>query len=162
MSNTLRKKYFLEIDEIPLRNYRKALEDHSYEYLRRDVDEGNEVDDNTAWLAVSDDYIKVFGLGEKYEEYLDLQIQLIELNCDFVINSDRFLLNQIEMVQHDMSKIMSGDGSGKLDDAITFVMRVMKTVIDENKITAKAFFKLLDSCVKEQKQRNGKESNQGE
>ncbi len=162
MSNTLESRYYLEVDEIPLRNYRKAMTEQKFAYCRRNWQDGTEAEDLQAWQKVYDNYLECFGVGEKQEEYYDLQLQCIDLCLEYAESGDRFILNEYNQLISEMNKLMNVEDKGDLDDAITFVIRYTGTMIDEKQISAKTFFKLFNSCVEEQKVRNGKGHNKEE
>lgn len=146
----LKSNYYTEIDEISLRNYRKAMTG-KLEYLRKDETKGTKKEDVKAWQLVYDDYLNEFGLGYKYENYIELQLELIELNCQFVDTNERFLLNRIELIKAEMREFETIEDSDNLDDAIVYVSKWLGSVINEREISAKSFFKMLNSMIKEQK-----------
>lgn len=152
--NLSESKYYLSIDDIPLWNYRKAMSG-KVAYCRRDWsnEEVNE-EDHQAWNSVYDDYLKTFGLGDKYEQYVYLQMELIELKCDLVIEENLFLLNKINQLEAEMDALLSRDSGTDMDDCIVFVSKWMGTIVNEKQVTAKMFFKMLDNCIKDGKKNN--------
>ena len=152
--------YYREIDEIPLRNYRRALSGE-LQYTRKDLDHGNEEDDRKAWTLVYDDYLREFGLGDRFEQLLELQMELIEVNIELAETGDRFLVNRANQLTADINRIMERTDGGDLDDAIAYVSKWVGSFIDERTITAKQFFKLLDTVVKDNIKQNGKANQEG-
>jgi len=153
MTLTLENNYWTEIDMIPLVNYRKALTGKPA-YCRKVWNEGSEQLDLQAWQMVYDDYLRVFGLGDRYESYVDIQIELIETQLEYAETGERVLLNTIERLEAELERMTAGEKMD-MDDLIVYVMRSGYS-IDERTITAKMFFKMLDNCVKENKAKNGK------
>lgn len=154
----LKSRYYTEIDEVSLRNYRKAM-DGKLEYLRKDQSVGTKKEDLKAWQLVYDDYLNEFGLGDRYEYYLELQMELVELNCEFVETGERFLLNRVEQIKAELKSFETVEDSDSLDDAITYVSKWIGSVINEREISAKSFFKMMSSMIKEQRKniKHGKE-----
>lgn len=152
--NLSEQNYYLSIDDIPLWNYRKGIEG-KVNYCRREwSDKPINEDDCRAWEMVYDDYLRTFGLGDKYEEYTYLQMELIELNCELILENSLFLINKIKRLEQEMQNLLSNDKGVDMDDCIVFVSKWMGTIINEKQVTAKMFFKMLDNLIKDGKKNN--------
>lgn len=147
MRSSLEQNYYVEIDEISLFNYRKAMSG-KHGYCRRNWNKGTKENDALAWAMVYDDYLRLFGLGEKYEYYIELQLQLIDLNCEYVITNNRFLLNEINRLTAEIESMLNSETKADLLDAVAYLNMRLRTSINEKEITAATFFKMLDQQTK--------------
>lgn len=149
-----KENYYTDIDEIPLYAYRKAIAG-DFTYLRLDRQQGTEEEDTEAWVLLYDSYIAAFGMGDKQEQFSELQLQLIEVNLLFAETGDRFLINEINALAEELNRLLDATDKGSLADAVAYVMNYKRMVIDERNISAGSFLRLLDLVTKEIKQ-NGK------
>lgn len=133
--------YFNSIDDILLYNWRKCVAGE-LKYVRTALNAGNEKKDAEAWEKVYDSYLAEFGLGKEYEQYLTLKKELILKNCEFAISGDRFVLNRIEILEHEIDLLMQKKGETDLDTAIIYVSKWFGSMINDKEITAKMFFKM--------------------
>lgn len=151
----LQENYKCELDEVTLWEYRKALSG-DLKHLRRDINVGTDEDDQKAFESVYDDYLKRFGLGDKYERFAEIQMELVEVYCEYIETDNEFLRNTINRLEVELERLMDNGKGGDLDDAIVIVSKWMGTMINERQIIAKDFFKALDTCIKEQEQLRAK------
>jgi len=141
----------MALDEVTLWEYRKALSGDLTK-LRRNEDKGTEEEDERAFEAVYDDYLKRFGLGDKYERYAELQMELIDAYTDYIENDNEFARNLINRLEREMEQLTTDSRGGDMDDAIIIVSKWLGTYINEREWIAKDFFKALDNCIKENEQ----------
>ena len=87
-------KYFESIDTLTLWRWRKAMAG-DWRYCRIDLEDGTPKEDEKAWTRLRDEHIQMFGLGKEYERILELQLEIAELQCEYVISGTTFMLNQI-------------------------------------------------------------------
>jgi len=152
----LKQLYFYSIDSIPLFNYKNAIKGE-LEYCRKDYAKGSPESDAEAWALVYDDYLKTFGLGDKYERFAALQIELTKLNLEYAEKGTRFLLNKINVLGVELDAMLGGSVAD-IDDLIVYVIRTGYPV-DEKAINTKVFFKLVELCTTENKAKNGRQTN---
>ena len=107
MSDTLKENYYYDIDEMPLFNWRKCQEKQDYKYTRKDIKKGTEEEDLKAWDIIYDSYLSEFGLGSEYERILEIKTRIAELQCNLVIEDDRFLLNEIKRLERELNDILN-------------------------------------------------------
>jgi hypothetical protein len=155
----LEELYKVELNEVTLWEYRQALSGKGY-ILRREKDKGTAQQDEEATERLYDEYLKRFGLGDDYQDCLDIQLELIDLYGQFIESDNAFLRNKIRHLETQLAELMDKESKGDLDDALVIVSKWMKTVLNEREITAMFFFKALDNFMNEQNRI--KQSNNGE
>lgn len=95
------------ISEMPIYNWIQILETEDLKWLFKT--EGiitKKVEDH--WIELQQQYINEFGLEEKYKQRLRLMEQLRDLNNEFVLTRDRFLLNLIKICEADIQILSMG------------------------------------------------------
>lgn len=90
------------IDEMPIYNWVQIQTTGDLKYLYKSCKGKVNNDLFDFWEALQDEYINRFGLDESYRKQLKLMIKVSKLNCQFVLTKDRFLLNEINMVEHEI------------------------------------------------------------
>ena len=146
--------YYLDIEDMPIYNWKKCR-NGQLEYTRIDLSKGNEAKDSKAWEAVYDTYIKAFGFGKEFNNYLKLQQRRIRKLREFAINGDRFIWNEIEQLNNELRSIQKKfDGKDSIDDSIIYVSKWMGGMIDEKKVTVKQFYTAQMKMIEEYEQKN--------
>lgn len=115
-----KRDYFSVINDFSVFNWRVCLSG-DLTHTRKDLDVGSEEMDALAWMVIYDDYIKQIGLGKNYEYILELQKDLAILQLDFVIENDRFLLNNINNLKADIDAAIENSKKGGEDMTTTLI-----------------------------------------
>jgi hypothetical protein len=97
----MQEKYYLEVDECPQYNWRKANEGRR-KFLRKNISVGTEKEDNEAFDLLFRNFVEVIGLSEEFAEYLKNLEKLNKINLKFIQTNDRFLLNEREYLIMDI------------------------------------------------------------
>lgn len=153
------KGYYQNTEDLPILNWRKVNEDNDLSYLRIDRKAGNENDDNKAWPIVLDSYYKEFGLSEDYDILLDLKAQLADIQNDFAISGEMFLLNRIRHLKQEIQDIIDKPVDGDLMSAITAVSKWMGFRINQKETGTNEFMYLLRDFQAEAKRIKAKQNN---
>eukprot|EP01049_Picozoa_sp_SAG25_P003281 SAG25_NODE_188_length_12354_cov_23.716116_3_plen_138_part_00 len=121
---------------MPLYNWTKCSDGH-LEYVNKDKkpDANNEKN----WERLHDEYLEKFGLGKKFEKYLKLLQKKAQLQCDFVVKEDRFLLNEIEIADEKIKQLSKNFGGGTSIDAslihlgkwLGYALKIKETTVVE-------------------------------
>lgn len=146
--------YYDNIDEMPLYNWRKCQEKEEYNYCRITPKEGGdeestELEDLKAWDKIYDSYIKEFGLGKDFERIMELRREIAELQCDFIIKDERYILNRIKRIQRELMDFLERPVDSDTDTILTHLRKWMGTWLDEKVMTVKDFYKMLREYEKE-------------
>ena len=151
--------YYNGIDEFPLYNWNKC-QIGELSFVRKDIKEGTEKDDAKAWEVLYDDYLKEFGFGKESEQLFELQMEITELRLDFVIGDDNYILNHIDIIQHEIDNLLKKwEKGGSITTAIVHVSKWLGSIIIEKETTVKIFYTMMQEYRKEmealKKQNNG-------
>lgn len=142
--------YNTAIGETSVFNWNICL-NGDYRYTRKNLKKGNELNDSIAWISVYDDYIKRIGLGKNYEYILEMQRDLAILQCDFIIDNDRFLLNSINTLKDLIDETIINSKKGG-EDMTTTLIKLGKWAgfkLNEKETTVLELHRMIDLVVKE-------------
>ena len=126
------------LDEMPIFNWIKILETSDLNFIF--ISEGiviNKTEDH--WLDLQQEYIDEFGLDKTYKQRLRLMEQLKNLNIEFVLTRDRFLLNLIKICEADIS-ILGFQKAIKFHQMVDHVEKYKGFSIDTKKISVKSWY----------------------
>lgn len=147
----MQEKYYLTVDECPLRVWRLCHEG-DFTALRKDKKgvKHTKEEDNEAWNTLYNDFIKKIGLSPEFLEYLELIKEKLDAQFDFVESyqatgkRDRFILNKIKMLQAQIEQYQQTGKSG-LSMAATLVRlsKMQGYHIKESDISVIEYFELL-------------------
>ena len=144
-------KYYKSIEDILLYNWWKVREG-KLEYCRINHLEGDSKQDLEAYIQINDSYIKEFGIGLEMQRVLELRTQILSLQCDYVLNDDNYLRNEIRKLQKELNDILNKNQGGHDNDTILiYLEKWMGFRLDEKQITAKKFYKIVKQYEKEHK-----------
>ena len=149
--------HYKNIDEFPVFNWRLCLGGDLI-YSRKNIEIGTDEDDANAWTLIYDDYIKKIGLGKNFEYILELQRDLAVLQCDYIIENNRFLLNSINILKDDIDEaIKNSQKSG--EDMTTTLIKLGKWAgyrLNEKEVTVLELHKMIDLIIKENESKPNK------
>lgn len=142
------ERYYSELDEIPLYNWKKCIEGKFY-FIRKKAPSKkrlkNDVEsDIIAFYQLYNKYIEVYGLGDKMEEFLDLKKRVIELRILFIQTGNKALLTQIEIDVATMQKIDPSKHEGmSIGEILVHISKWMGTWINDKDLTVAGFQDLI-------------------
>lgn len=143
--------YYLNIDEMPLYNWRKCQEG-DITFVRLNTENGTKKTDLEAWDIVYNSFITKFGLSPKLLNYLRKKNQLTKKLKEYAISGDRFILNEINVLKSAVEDFEKQTGKSGLDDAVYYVSKSFGNFIDEKKVTVAqfytAYYKLIEDGKK--------------
>lgn len=141
--------YYNSIDDMPIYNWRKCSEKEELQYCRIDINKGTEQEDIEAWDIIYDSFLAEFGLGKDYKRILELQMQIAEAQCDFIINDDQFLRNRIKQLEIELNELLDKPVVNDMDTVIIHLEKWRGFAVDEKNTTVRKFYKLLREYQKE-------------
>lgn len=139
------KTHYLEIDFLPLEKWISANQGKK-EALRLDASIGTDEDDKTAFNTVFDDFIKKVGLGEDYEEYIQLHVRRSQLNIEYLETRQRSLLNQINELTvkiNNFNKDNKTTNEGSIYKTLNILSKMQGYAITPQNISTLQYFELL-------------------
>lgn len=135
--------YYNSIDELPLYNWMKCT-DGKVQYIRKDIAIGTDEKDLLAWEIVFDDYINRHGLNETYVKVLKVMKSKAILECNFVIDNDRFALTLLELEVEKLKRLLNNNGVGMtIDQSLIHLSKWVGSWINTKSITASEYFNLV-------------------
>ena len=137
-------EYYNNYDEIPLFNWRKAMEKQLFKFVRLDISKGIDAQDVDAWMKVYDSYLEERGIGNDMIYLLDLKNAKMELELEFAENGDNFLRNEIRRLNKEIIDYISKDKGLSIDEILVHLSKFCGYRINQKEMTAKEFYILLD------------------
>jgi hypothetical protein len=143
--------YFNSIQDIILFNWWQ-VQTGKIEYTRKNIKIGSRRKDEEAYEKINDSYLKEFGIDKTQLEVIELQRRIAILQCDFVIEEKRFLQNEIRRLQVEILELLTNTNGLDRDGLVIHLEKWLGFRIDEKKITANKFYKIVREFEKEQEQ----------
>jgi hypothetical protein len=143
-------KYIDNLEGLILANWWKCL-DGEIKYLRKDIKVGTDIDDWNAWCVVHDKYLEEFPPSQIIEDVRELRKRIAILECDFVIENDTFLRNEIRRLRSELMDILENNSEGGLTRE-GFLIQLEKWIgfrINENEITARKYLDITKEFERE-------------
>ena len=140
--------YYNNIDDFMLYDWNKCTKGE-FKYTRLNHKIGNAKDDLKAWETIYDSYLLEFGLGTQSERLMTIETELINVRYEFIKTGERYLLNEIDILENEIKQLKSqwGDGSS-LTTAIVISSKWLGSVINQKQISVKIFFTMLKEMQK--------------
>ncbi len=141
--------YYKDIEDLPLKNWRKITEKGDLTYTRKDISKGTAKEDIEHDELIQDSYIAEFGLSTEFERIMELRTDIALLECDLVIEDDNFLKNRIKRLKRELEELESRKEGADMDEAIHYIEVWRKIEVNEERMSTKKFFKLVRTYQKE-------------
>jgi hypothetical protein len=141
-------EFYTTVDECPLIVWCKCNEGLFY-WIKKDKSKEKESVYLEKWEMLYNDFIKVVGLNEQFEQLLSLKLRIIGERIKFIESKkngfrDRFILNKIQMLQHEMTQIEKATGTGiSMTGALLNMSKMQGYHVNVNVITVKEYFELI-------------------
>ena len=104
----LSKDTYQSIEFMPIWNWNKIMETRDLKYLFLTGEGVVNKKLGDLWDKLQDEYIKIFGLDEKFLKRLKLLKEKARLNYEFVETKNRFLNTLLSIVDADLKELDSG------------------------------------------------------
>jgi len=142
--------YYDDLGAFPLSRWWKCIAG-DYSYTRIDLNDGTDEKDWNAWCVLHDEYIRIFTLGKETERVNALRMEILMLQCDYVIHNENFLRNKIRRLQKELFDLVSAEqGLTDKDDVVVILEKWRGIEIKEDEISAKKYYKILKVFEEEQ------------
>ena len=138
---------WVDLEEMPINNWRLILETGDLKYLFKSRKGRVSKRCIEHWDVLQQEYLDEFGLEESYKQILRLENKLLNLNLDFVIGRDRFLLNVIKITEADISALREGE-SVKFYEMLDHVEKYKGFAIDPDNYSVKKWYYSLKNISK--------------
>ena len=138
------------INDMPLYNWIKC-NDGDLKYTRT-TRYGNSVKDLASWETLYNEYLKEFGLNERYKKYLEAQKKRALLQCEYIIKKNKFKLTEIEIQTQRIKDLEMYFGSGqKIEVILTWLGKFLGYKVDQKTTTVTEYFTILEQYGKANK-----------
>lgn len=149
-TSNIQGKHWDSIDELPLYNWIKCVEEHDYRYVCKDINDVKGVNVADAWNKIFDDYINRYGLSKLYLRLLKVMKEKAILECDYVLTKDKFKLTLIEIEEINLSKMMSNKGENKsINSVLVYLSKWLGYRVNTKEVTTLEYFEMIDLYGKE-------------
>ena len=138
MSNTS-EKYYSDLDEITLFNWERLLRGE-LEYICHKKPKQITEAMGLAFENLYNKYLLQYGTHAEFLEYVAVKRNLIELRLVFVQTGDKFILNQIEIEERNLEKMMNDqEGGMTIAESLVILGKFFGRWIDKRDITVEGF-----------------------
>ena len=144
----LKNNYFESIKDIILWNWWQ-VQTGDLRHTRKDINIGTPKEDENAYMMINDSYLDEFGIDKTQAEIIELQRRIAILECDFVIDENRFYLNEIRRLEKEILELLTNKNGGDRDGLIIHLEKWLGFRINEKKITANKFYKIVREYERE-------------
>jgi len=135
--------YYESIDDILLFNWWKIREG-DFKYCRIDLEKGSQKKDEEAFIKINDSYLAEFGFDSEVERIIELRRRIAMLQCDFVVEDNQYLRNEIRRLESELKEILTRDKNGLSNEVVLIHLeKWMGFRLDEKKITARKFYNIV-------------------
>lgn len=147
--NMSKKNYHNSIDEMILKKWWACM-DGDYSNCRIDIEkEQTEQEDWEAWCIIHDSYLAEFGISSDSEQINDLRRQIIILQCEYIIDENNYLRNEIRRLKSELIDILDRKTGGDREDMLVHLEKWIGFRLNENEITVRKYYKVLSNYEKE-------------
>ncbi len=153
--NSIKYKYYRNLDELPLWNWIKLFTEKDYKYLIKDVEysiftiKPKDFEDlNNIWQKIYDEYVDNFGFTKKYKRVLELQRKIAILKCNMYINDNSFIRNEIRIKEQQLKKensknVVDEDGND-YNKQLILIEKWLGSSLDMKQLSTKKYFTYLE------------------
>ena len=114
-------------------------------------DVGTAQKDELMWEAIYDSYIKEMGLDVMYARLLGVMKEKAQIECDYVLTSDRFKLTLLEIEEAKLKEMIGSSESkesGSIDKSLVYISKWVGSWLNPKEMTTKEYFVLLREMEK--------------
>lgn len=153
-------KFYIDLDELPIKNWINIHKNSSLKYIIKNIDYDEfeiteEIEEiiNEKWVILYDDYIDNYGLNKKYKRVLELERRIALLKCDMWIKENKFLKNEIRINEKKLLKEQTKNTIDKKGNDFTKQIVVIEkwlgSIIDIDKLSTKKYLTYLQMLEEE-------------
>jgi hypothetical protein len=107
--------------------------------------------DELMWEAIYDSYIREMGLDKMYAKLLEVMKKKAQIECDYVLTSDRFKLTLLELEEEKLKTMIKSADSGKsgsINKSLVYVSKWVGSWLNPAQMSVKEYFVLLGEMEK--------------
>jgi hypothetical protein len=145
------KKFYNNIDDMPIYNYFKVVNEHQMKYLEKKG--GFFGNPEVALETIQRQLVAEFGLSEQFKEQIDLIQEICLLELELEITGDRFIKTLIKLRKNEL-KALEAVKIITLSNTKLMVERWFGFKVDMKKTTVSEWFSYLREINREQSLKN--------
>jgi anion-transporting ArsA/GET3 family ATPase len=138
--------YYDSIDEMPVYNWFKCIEDKRYQFCMKNVKHFKNSMLNkarTAFSKIYAEYVDTFGVSEALQEIIYLENEIMCLRIDLAITQDRFLETLIEIKQIELSEKLK-EKPAKTNFAKVAIEKYLGFRLNDREVTVREYYEYLN------------------
>lgn len=139
-------KAFTTIEDLPIGRWFKinSTGDLGYLFLRYEKPEKVHMKRlNQIWADMFDEYLKEFGMGESFHDYLESLTQLTIMICEQAIEFDSHRDAEMTILENSLKNVTLAESPLKFADLVSAVSKYMGYSINPNKESTLLFYSHL-------------------
>lgn len=157
------RSVYKSIDEIPIWNWNKVNENKNLNYLYKDPSNHGfkafPLELEELWLDLNQELWDYFGITQTYKRYFALMKRKLILRSNYIITGDKFLLNEIWIIEQDIKRLFDTRVSERFTKTIWRLKMYSKIDFDPKKTSVQDYYELIETVNEEVKNNNKKKSN---
>lgn len=130
------------IDEMPIFNWFKCIENKDYLYCAKDAKKANLEACKIAFSVLYEEYIDTFGINKQLGEIIDLQNQILVLKIDLILSNDNTIKTFIELKELELEAVLNVKQT-KTNFAKIAIEKYLGFRINEKEVTVKEYYDYL-------------------
>ena len=146
---------YSSIDDLPQWNWSQVHKTGNLAYIKklksyRKLELDNSLVLEQLWLQIYDEYLEEFGLSKEYKEILDRKKHIARMKNEFIMSSDRSLLNFIKIEELELEASFDKSEGMSFESVVNGIEKLQKIPIKIKEITVYEYNNYLRT-LKEQK-----------
>jgi len=139
------KDYFNSIDDLPIWNWWKIAETSNLIYLHKGGDYSKkDYTLTTLWNKLQDEYLDEFGITDDFRKLLSLKKRWIKGKANFLISGDRFILNELDVIESDLNELEVDKEKVDKDNTLIMLEQKLNRGLDPKEISVKKYYKYIN------------------
>mgnify|MGYP003674272659 FL=1 len=107
------------------------------------------------WLDLNQQVFDKFGMSYKYEQYIRLTKLKIKLRSDKVIQQDRFLINEVNIIQSDIDALFDEKEKQSFNQVMVGIEKYLGFRLDSKAISVQKYNDYLEFINNQSKDNGG-------
>jgi len=140
-------KKYSSIDDLPMYNWKKIHDTNQLKWLfASKVDCENNLELETLWGRIYDEYLHEFGLSKEYQDILKLKRKIANLQADYIVKGDRMVLNYINIEKNALESLYDTSKKGStFRESLIHLEKMQGIKINTMEITVADYYNYLRS-----------------
>lgn len=151
-------KVYSSIDDLPQWNWVQIHKTGNLAYIKkldsyRKLEKDNSLTLESIWLDIYDEYLEEFGISKSYKEILERKKNIAKLKNQFILTSDRSILNFIKIEELELEATFDKTEVQGFESVVVGIEKIQRIKINPKTITVYEYNNYLRTL---NEQNNGK------